>query len=281
MRTDTKQLQNLMTRQQIQMADQRYQAKIKQRTGAMLSAAKESLQRWKKVPDQVLVAGSKKDNSDSDNQDMDHVSASRNYQKTGPSPSTANGAGGENIIKTGDILFAVMDTSVNTDEPGPILATIVSGRLKGSKLIGSFTLPANASKMVISFNTISIPGADKTVSISAYAIDPNTARTALASEANHHYLQRYGALFASSFMAGMSSAIQSSNTTVSVGGTGGTTNTTVSTLSRSTLDNALIALGEVGKAWSQTAQKEMNRPTTVEVYAGTGLGILFTQDVSL
>jgi intracellular multiplication protein IcmE len=68
---------------------------------------------------------------------------------------------------------------------------------------------------------------------------------------------------------------------VSVGGTGGTTNTTVSTLSRSTLDNALIALGEVGKAWSQTAQKEMNRPTTVEVYAGTGLGILFTQDVSL
>ena len=124
MRTDTKQLQNLMTRQQIQMADQRYQAKIKQRTGAMLSAAKESLQRWKKVPDQVLVAGSKKDNSDSDNQDMDHVSASRNYQKTGPSPSTANGAGGENIIKTGDILFAVMDTSVNTDEPGPILATI-------------------------------------------------------------------------------------------------------------------------------------------------------------
>ena len=281
MRTDTKQLQNLMTRQQIQMADQRYQAKIKQRTGAMLSAAKESLQRWKKVPDQVLVAGSKKDNSDSDNQDMDHVSASRNYQKTGPSPSTANGAGGENIIKTGDILFAVMDTSVNTDEPGPILATIVSGRLKGSKLIGSFTLPANASKMVISFNTISIPGADKTVSISAYAIDPNTARTALASEANHHYLQRYGALFASSFMAGMSSAIQSSNTTVSVGGTGGMTNTTVSTLSRSTLDNALIALGEVGKAWSQTAQKEMNRPTTVEVYAGTGLGILFTQDVSL
>ncbi len=82
-------------------------------------------------------------------------------------------------------------------------------------------------------------------------------------------------------MEGFSSAIQSSNTTVSIGGTGGVTDTTVSTLPRSALDNALIGLGQVGKDWSKTAQKEMRRPTTVQVYSGTGIGVLFTQDAAL
>ncbi|HBI2923164.1 TPA: hypothetical protein K0O35_002080, partial [Legionella pneumophila] len=49
---------------------------------------------------------------------------------------------------------------------------------------------------------------------------------------------------------------------------------------RSTLENAVIGLATVGKAWSQQAQQLFNTPTTVEVYSGTGLGILFTQDVT-
>ena len=275
-KTDAKQLQTVMNRQQIQMADQRYQAKIKQRSTAMMSAVKDLVSGMKKTPNQVFIGGAEKKPSSAASAGQAGGAAGGGAQTTIVAASAH-----ANVIRTGDILFAVMDTSVNTDEPGPILASIVSGRLKGSKLIGSFTLPSNADKMIISFNTLSMPGADKTISISAFAIDPDTARTALSSQTNHHYLQRYGALFASSFMAGMSSAIQSSNTTVSIGGTGGTTDTTVSTLGRSTLDNAMIGLGEVGKAWSKTAQKQMNRPTTIEVYAGTGLGILFTQDVTI
>jgi intracellular multiplication protein IcmE len=273
---NTQQLQATMNRQQAQMANQQYQAQIKQRSGAMLAAAKDSMQGWKKTTNQVLVSTSEKESKDKKSSGGMGIQNSQNM-----SSSSGQSKSGLGFIKTGDILFAVMDTSVNSDEPGPILATIVSGKLKGSKLIGSFTLPSNSDKIVVSFNTLSMPGADKTISITAYAIDPNTARTALSSLTDHHYMQRYSALFASSFMQGMSSAIQSSNTTVSVGGTGGNTNTTVSTLGRSTLDNALIGLGQVGKAWSTTAQKQMNRPTTVEVFAGTGLGILFTQDTTL
>ncbi|OYV56329.1 MAG: type IV secretion protein IcmE, partial [Legionella sp. 21-45-4] len=270
-----KQLKQLMTSQQKQMLDQRALADIKQRTGLMMGAAKQAVGEWKKAPKQVFVATAQKDTK---------ASPSR-----GAGESSLRERSGQNAnqgetgvkIKAGDILFAVIDTAVNTDEPGPILATIVSGQLKGSKLIGSFVLAADADKMVINFKTISMINADHTQTINAFAIDPDTARTALSSETNHHYLSRYGALFASSFMEGFSSAIQSSNTTVQVGGTGGVTNTTVSTLSRSALDNALIGLGQVGKDWSQTAQKNMNRPTTVQVYSGTGVGVLFTQDASL
>ena len=136
--------------------------------------------------------------------------------------------------------------------------------------------------MIVTFNTLSIPGEDNTVSISAVAIDPNTARTALSSETDHHYLSRYGSLFASTFLEGFGNAFQSSNTTISIGGTGGTTNTTVqSGIGRSTMDNAVIGLATVGKAWGQVAAQNMNRPTTVQLFAGTGVGVLFTQTLKL
>jgi intracellular multiplication protein IcmE len=280
--SDTKQLQALMARQRTHVSDQQYQAKVKQVSGRMLTAANQVLQNWKNVSTQVFIIGSE---NDGDKDELAPESVLNPIKKR----STADAESDEDMqaqlhsfIKAGDILFAVLDTSVNTDEPGPILATIVSGKLKGSKLIGSFTLPANADKMVVTFNTLSMLGADKTMGISAYAIDPSTARTALASRVNHHYLMRYGSLFASTFLAGFSSAIQSADTTITIGGTGGTTDTTVQNgINRSLLENALIGLGEVGKAWSETAQELMNRPTTIELFSGTGMGILFTQDVQI
>jgi intracellular multiplication protein IcmE len=276
---NNQQLQDILNKQNQQMAEQKYQQKIQQRTSEMLSAANQSIQDWKKVNAQVYTASSIEDKADSAGSSMPGSGVAGSNQSSAELAAAA--APQKAIIKTGDILFAVLDTSVNSDEPGPILATIVSGKLKGTKLIGSFNLPSNANKMVITFNTMSVPGAAKTTSISAFAIDPNTARTALSSRTNHHYLMRYGSLFASSFIEGFGNAFQSANTTVTIGGTGGGNNITVSNgVGRSTLENAVIGLATVGKSWSQQAQQLFNTPTTVEVYSGTGLGILFTQDVT-
>lgn len=278
----TQQLQDILKRQQSQMADQQFQQKLQQRTGQMLSTASQLLQTWKKVPQQNYVKGNApKAVSGSNN--------TANQATRGPQNSELEPVGSPNqtaksqkaLIKTGDIMFAVLDTSVNSDEPGPILATIVTGRFKGAKLIGNFNLPSNADKMVISFNTMSVPSAPKTTSISAYAIDPNTARTALASYTNHHYLMRYGSLFASSFLEGFGNAFQSANTTVTIGGTGGVQSTTVeSGIGRSIMENAVIGLATLGKTWGQKAQQLFNTPTTVQVCAGTGIGVLFTQDIT-
>ncbi len=272
------QLQEIINKQNQQMAEQKYQQKIQQKSSDMLSSANQMLAEWKNVATQSYTAG---------NHEEDRAvvaggapgPAGVNIQETTTTVTNVSNVQ-VNMIKTGDVLFAVIDTSVNSDEPGPILATIVSGKLKGTKLIGSFNLPANASKMVITFNTMSIPGAPKTIPISAYAIDPNTARTALSSKTNNHYLMRYGSLFASSFLEGFGNAFQSANTTVTIGGTGGGNNVTVQNgIGRSTLENAVIGLATVGKTWGQQAQVLFNTPTTVEVYSGTPVGILFTQDV--
>lgn len=280
------QLQEILKRQNQQLADQKYQQKIQQRTSQMLGVANQSLQEWKKVATQAYTGGQEEKAPGVEGAEVSGAPQSGMAGGMATGPGGPGGAGGSTppqkaIVKTGDIVFAVLDTSINSDEPGPILATIVSGKLKGSKLIGSFNLPANADKMVISFNTLSVPGAAKTVSISAYAIDPNTARTALSSNTDHHYLLRYGSLFASSFLEGFGNAFQSANTTVTIGGTGGGDNITVQNgIGRSALENAVIGLATVGKSWGQVAQQQFSRPTTVEVYSGTGLGILFTQDLT-
>ena len=273
-----KQLSDILNRQKTHMAEQQYQQKIQQRTGLMTGAANQALQGWKTGFAQVLIEGP------TAQKERDSVIASVSKGGTavaGIIPGTPGGVAVPPVIRAGEVLFAVLDTSVNSDEPGPILATIVAGQFKGAKLIGSFTLPTNADKMVISFNMMSVPGASKTTGINAYAIDPNTARTALSSRTDHHYLMRYGSLFAATFLEGFGNAFQSAGTTVTIGSSGATTSTTVSNgVGRSVLENAVIGLATLGQSWGQVAMKQVNTPVTVDVYSGTGLGILFTQDVA-
>jgi intracellular multiplication protein IcmE len=272
------QLKSIMQRQKDQMASQQYQQKIQQKMGSMSGAANQALQGWKTGFNQVYIAGNppkKKPEFEQSSESSGSLAATK-----GGELSTSSSNLIPPVIKAGDVLFAVLDTSVDSDQPGPVLATIVAGRFKDAKLIGSFNLPGNSDKMVISFNMMSVPGAVKTTSINAYAIDPNTARTALASRTDHHYLLRYGSLFASTFLEGFGNAFQSANTTVTIGGTGVASNTTISNgVGRSTMENAVIGLATLGKNWGQVAMQNMNTPTTVEVFGGLGLGILFTQDV--
>lgn len=105
------------------------------------------------------------------------------------------------LFKAGDILVATIDTAVNSDQPNtPVMATIATGRFKNAKLLGSFTRVDD--RVIIQFNTLSAKDLLQSVSINAYAIDQNTAQTALATNVDHHYLLRYGSLFAASFLQG-------------------------------------------------------------------------------
>ena len=89
------------------------------------------------------------------------------------------------MLKTGDILHAVLETAVNSKEPSPIMAKIVTGDLKGTRLVGS--IGVSGKKVVLQFNRANVPGLNKSLNISAVAIDPETSRTAMASEVNNHY----------------------------------------------------------------------------------------------
>ncbi len=260
--------------QSLSAFNQQRQAKIQELMAAMETQKTAAMQTWNEIPQQVLVQGDWASNS------------------TGRADG-ANGVGGTNgtkganaeteepkiILKAGSILFATLDTAVNSDEIGPILATIVSGSLKGSKIMGTMSTLSEAEKISLSFTSINMPGEKKSMGISAVAIDPDTARTALASDVDHHYLLRWGSLFASSFVQGYASAVASAGTTqtTSQGAAGTVTNTTTPALTgRQQLFEGVAA---VATKWSEVVGRNFDKPNTITIDQGTGIGVLLTSDL--
>ena len=265
------QLQKVLAAQAKRISDQRLQQELNQRQSAMAAQAGRLLASWKPT-EQVFVPG---------------VTDEKKPGQAGAAGGAAGQAGAAGVgvqgaaqapaIKAGKILFAVLDTAVNSDEPGPVLATVVQGKYKGARLIGTLTRPENAKRVILTFNLISLPDAPRSVPVNAVAIDPNTARIAVANKVNSHYLMRYGSLFASSFLEGFGQSFQSEGTKVSVDG--GTVE--VTDVGRSLSENAVVGLAKVGQRWGAAIAPQFNRPPTIRVYSGVGLGILFQQDVVL
>ena len=193
-------------------------------------------------------------------------------------PEGAVGPSGPLLAKAGTIMFAVLDTAVNSDEPGPVLATIVTGRYKGAKLLGSLTtFPPSGKKVMLTFNIMTLHRVEQSVQINAVAIDPDTARTALSSYTNNHYCLRFGSLFAASFLEGYGQAfLQSGQSVISTA-----SSTTTVSPSLSPGGKLMVALGNVGNQFGTVLQNVYNMPPTVQVYSGTGVGILFLSDVRL
>ncbi len=180
------------------------------------------------------------------------------------------------LIKAGNVIHAVLETGINSDEPSPVLAKVISGDLKGAKLLGQMT--RNGKKVIVQFNTISIPEYTSSLAINAVAVDADTRRTALASEVDNHYLQRYGILLAATFLKGYAEAVSNQGTTTSVNALGGVTVTSPS------LNNKQItqkAVGDVGKELAEQTKATLNPNPTVTVHPGVAIGVLLMNDLKV
>lgn len=189
----------------------------------------------------------------------------------------------DKIIKAGTILFAVLESAVNSDEPGPILARIVQPPLQNASLLGTIQPSGNqyAEGLVLNFTNISIPDRIRSYGISAVAIDPNTSRTSIATDVDHHYLLRWGTIFAASFLQGYSKAIAQSATTVSSSTNGATSTTTTQQSPLNPKQQVHQGLANVASTWGQGAATFTNRPNTITINTGTSLGILLTADFTV
>ncbi|MGJ3493692.1 intracellular multiplication protein IcmE [Piscirickettsia salmonis] len=217
--------------------------------------------------------------------DWDKASVQSSVVGQLPAQSTTVGQQGQsaaaNIIeKSGAILFAVLDTQLNSDQPGtPVMATIIQGKFKDAKLLGSFK--REDDKLVISFDHMSLPVLDHSISIKAYAINATTAQNALASDVDNHYLLRYGGLFASAFLQGFGEYFSDTSNSLCNGSTTCiVTSDQTSAATEQTSKKAVYSgLGQVGTTLGQQAASEFNRPPTVTLNQGVGMGILFMSDV--
>ena len=182
------------------------------------------------------------------------------------------------LMKAGTIYPAILKTGVNTDEPGPVLAEIVAGPYKGSTLIGQVTTGGNsrAESVALQFNLLNPAKGDRSIQLQAYAINPDTSRTGLASNVDHHYLERYGLIFASAFLGGYGQAVAQSGSTVTTNALGGSV---VTNPVRTPEEITKIALGQVGTSMGQALGQNASIPTTIRVNPGVSVGVLIMQDV--
>jgi type IV secretory pathway VirB10-like protein len=252
--------------------DEQRRQRLEQLQAAMSNQAQSLLAAWQ-PPVMEHKEGTQEKDKEKEKQGASGSSAS--------GTKTADGGKGElppsgpALIKAGTILFAVLDTAVNSDYPDtPIMATIVQGPLKGAKLLGKLSLAEGQDRVSLNFNMMDKEDWEASKSVSAFAIDPDTARTVMASSVDYHYMKRYGAMMATSFLSGYSSAVTNAgNVTTGIFGT----STTHPQLSPG--NKIAVGLGQIGTNLTSQIQSYINTPTTVKVNSGVGLGILFMSEV--
>ncbi|WP_230044858.1 DotG/IcmE/VirB10 family protein [Pseudomonas aeruginosa] len=182
------------------------------------------------------------------------------------------------LARAGELQCGHVDTALNTDEPGPVLATIwEEGDLKRTKLLGQIETGQNAEKATLQFSTANIPGANGSVQDDAYAVDANTARTALGTHVDNQLVQRYGLFLAATYLEGYGTAImQAGQNQQPVASASGTV------VQTDALDNTLIlsaAAGNVGNRVADSLADRVNRIPTISIDSGTADCFLFMIDV--
>mgnify|MGYP000025173501 FL=1 len=178
------------------------------------------------------------------------------------------------IIKAGSTAFATLDSEANTDDGRTVLATVRSGKWKGSKLIGQIEQAYN--NMSLTF-TIMAPQDDRpTMRVRAVALREADAKLGMAEKIDHHTLSRYSALAAAALLQGAGRVYQQPVGTTIV------TNGGVVTTTEEPTDRRVVgaAVGELGMAiGSEIRRRGFNQPSTYSTPAETGFVLYFLEDV--
>lgn len=174
-------------------------------------------------------------------------------------------------LKPGDLLYAIIDTGVNSDVPSVVMATVAQGKYRNARMLGSFQ--RHDERMVLAFTRAILPSG-QSFQIEAYAVDPDTSEASVASSVDTHFFSRWGGLIASAFLEGLGSAKKFSGATSTMYGYGNNASDQMVWDNYSPEDQAWIAAGKVGEKASKIFEKNFDRPPTVYLESGSPVGIL-------
>lgn len=181
--------------------------------------------------------------------------------------------GREILVPAGEIEYAQLITEANSDTPGPVLAEIMSGPLRGSRILGDFDVQNDY--LTLNFSTVVIDG--ESYSLDAVGLDPDTTLPGMATEYDPRLLQRIFLPMAAAFVENAANAFaEAGTTTVTIN------NETVTEDSEDTGTDQEIASGisEAGAELRDYLDELQNDlEPLVRIEAGTPMGILFLQPV--
>ena len=176
-------------------------------------------------------------------------------------------------VTLGSKFYATTAFAINSDDGGPALAIIQEGPLKNAKLQGSYQINELAKAVNITYDKMSHKG--ETYDINAISYNLETDRTVLADDVNNHYMQRYGGLFLSAFVAEYADSLTNQTSVVSDSGAV----TTVEDPLESESDRIKSALGGPADLLVEELKENVDRPITVYVNNEKGIGVYFLEDL--
>lgn len=182
------------------------------------------------------------------------------------------GIGTGAAVPSGSILYGQVVNSVDSDNPGPVVAEIIDAPLEGHKLIGRIAAAGNGSGFAVSFDTLVRPDG-AALPVAAIALDGLDGSSTVASRTDRRILERYGALFVSTFV---------SEYARSAGSTGSSTiiadGSVVSTSAKPSRKESLhAALGSAGAQLAADLAANAPRGPRTVLLAGHPIGILFLE----
>jgi intracellular multiplication protein IcmE len=180
------------------------------------------------------------------------------------------------LLPAGAIEYSQLLVEANSDVPGPVVALIVSGPFAGSRVLGTFS-KQNDEYLVIQFQTL-VNKKGISVPIQAYALDPDTTLSGLATDIDHKYWERVILPAAAEFIQGMGQAYsdQQGQTTVVTGDVVVQDKPPLNTKEQ-VAAGVQKAADKVGDILDDEGSKTQ---VMVRVRAGTPMGILFMNPIT-
>lgn len=195
----------------------------------------------------------------------------------GPATTTSSAAASAaqkpvTLIRAGTIGAVQVEILCDTSMPGPVFATLLTGEWAGSTLVGQCGKAPEAAK--ISFTSISLKGTDVTLPIDAFALDPETTSSGVATEVDRKLFARYVLKPAAKALEVVGRVAERAGTSVSTNGA----STTVETKMPTGRDLALVAGGGfVSQINADT--NAINTEPVARVRPKSVLGVAFGRDV--
>lgn len=182
----------------------------------------------------------------------------------------------EPLIRAGDVVLASTIITNDSDTPGPVVAEIRRGPLKGARLLGGFEANQNNTHLVVQFNSAVLPDGTQ-VPISAYAVDARQKSLAVRTDLDRRLFARYVPRVAAAFVAGVGEALSDPGTSlVDLGGVTGVTRPAA------TIEQGLYkGLAEVGNDLAGEFVQSAPRGPLISLRSRQIIGVLFTNNVEV
>ncbi|MCQ0090587.1 hypothetical protein [Roseovarius sp. M141] len=182
----------------------------------------------------------------------------------------------EPLVRAGEVVLASTIITNDSDTPGPVVAEIRKGPLKGARLLGGFEANQGNTHLIVRFNTAVL--ADGTqVPVSAYAVDARQKSLAVRSDLDRRLFARYAPRVAAAFVSGVGDALSDPGTSlIDLGGVTGVTRRAP------TIEQGLYkGLAEVGNDLAGEFVQSAPRGPLISLRSRQIIGVLFTGNVLL